>query len=575
MLVSASTAPLVELELARPRRAPAQGPRRARARLPARRRRLPAAQEPLPDEPARSRRRRSSAASASSPRCVGAPRAATPPAHAHRARRDGQDAARARRPPADASRRLPGRRLVGPARAASRPRARARDGGAGRRREGRPRRAHRATRRMLLLFDNFEHVVDAAAGLAALLAACPDLDLLVTSREPLRIARRAGVPGAAARPRGRRSSFFLARARAVEPDFEATRRSAEICRRLDDLPLALELAAARVKALSPDADPRAARRSASPCSTGGARRPARAPADAAGDDRVELRPADARGAAALRAALRLPRRLHARGGRGGRATPTSTRSSRSSTRASCATPGERFWMLETIREYAGERLRASGDARDDCDAARRALPRARFFFFFFFFHPGRAALRPGHRRGEQLPCGSQVGTGARRDRARAGARGRARLLLVHQPPVSRAQSSSCSARRRVSPRRCDCASISAATRTGSTRAQRSLYHDALALAQELGDERAVATLFLELALIAFEHDDYDECERLMDEGQARADAIAAVELRGSRRWATRTLSRRRSRARSGSASPERSRAATLHLGSGRARILAT
>ena len=71
-----------------------------------------------------------------------------------------------------------------------------------------------------------------------------------------------------------------------------------------------------------------------------------------------------------------------------------------------------------------------------------------------------------------------------------------------------------------------------ACRAFDTSAAKSLYQDALALAKELGDERAVATLFLELALIAFEQDDYDECARLMDEGQTANERTRspAVEL---------------------------------------------
>ena len=74
-----------------------------------------------------------------------------------------------------------------------------------------------------------------------------------------------------------------------------------------------------------------------------------------------------------------------------------------------------------------------------------------------------------------------------------------------------------------------------ACRAFDTSAATSLYQDALALAKELGDERAVATMFLELALIAFEDGNYDECERLMDEGRAanertRSPAVEVMRL---------------------------------------------
>jgi predicted ATPase len=107
---------------------------------------------------------------------------------------------------------------------------------------------HIQDKRLLVLFDNFEQVVEAAPGLAELLASCPYLDVLVTSREPLRVS---GEQEYAVPPLVHEESvgFFLARARAVKPDFKVDETVSEICRRLDDLPLALELAAARVKAL--------------------------------------------------------------------------------------------------------------------------------------------------------------------------------------------------------------------------------------------------------------------------------------------------------------------------------------
>jgi predicted ATPase len=109
---------------------------------------------------------------------------------------------------------------------------------------------HIAGRALLLVLDNFEHLTDAADELPALLATCPNLHLLVTSRELLRL------PGEQAYPLSELSAadgtaLFLAQAHAADPSFAATEGVAELCARLEQLPLALELAAARVRVLSP------------------------------------------------------------------------------------------------------------------------------------------------------------------------------------------------------------------------------------------------------------------------------------------------------------------------------------
>jgi len=110
---------------------------------------------------------------------------------------------------------------------------------------------HVGDRRLLLLLDNFEHVVAAAPRLAELLAACPSLDLVVTSREVLQVAGEQTYPvPSLADPDA--VEFFVARAHAARPNFEATPAVAELCTRLDNLPLALELAAARTRVLTID-----------------------------------------------------------------------------------------------------------------------------------------------------------------------------------------------------------------------------------------------------------------------------------------------------------------------------------
>jgi predicted ATPase/class 3 adenylate cyclase len=110
---------------------------------------------------------------------------------------------------------------------------------------------HVGDKRMLLLLDNLEQVIEAAGELSELLSATGNARLLVTSREPLRVA---GEHRYAVEPLVERDAvvLFLERARAVDPGFEPSDAVAQICRRLDGLPLALELAAARVSLLSPD-----------------------------------------------------------------------------------------------------------------------------------------------------------------------------------------------------------------------------------------------------------------------------------------------------------------------------------
>ena len=143
--------------------------------------------------------------------------------------------------------------------------------------------AYLRDRQMLLILDNFEHVLPAAPQLAALLAAAPQLQLLVTSRVALRLAgeQRYAVPALALPPTtddrrptttddapdgvvGRRWSvvdryaaveLFIQRARTIHPHFALTEKNAPavaaICVRLDGLPLAIELAATRVNLFTP------------------------------------------------------------------------------------------------------------------------------------------------------------------------------------------------------------------------------------------------------------------------------------------------------------------------------------
>ena len=125
-------------------------------------------------------------------------------------------------------------------------------------------------REALIVADNFEHVLAAAPAVAELLAAAPGVQVLATSRAPLRLAAEheypilplelpsaSQTPDPAALVENEAVALFVARARAVRPDFAVTAPNAAavaaICAAVDGLPLALELAAARMKLLTPQA----------------------------------------------------------------------------------------------------------------------------------------------------------------------------------------------------------------------------------------------------------------------------------------------------------------------------------
>jgi predicted ATPase len=212
---------------------------------------------------------------------------------------------------------------------------------------------HIGDKSMLVLFDNFEQVVDAAPDVASLLTSCPRLRVLVTSRERLQVTGEQEYPvPPLAHEEG--VGFFLARARAVSPDFEPVESVSEICRRLDDLPLALELAAARVKTLSPAQmlerlDHRL------PLLTGGARdlperqRTLRTTIEWSygllneEEQRLFTRLGVFRGGCTLEAAEAVA---------GADLDPLQSLVDKSLLRHT----GERYWMLETIREFASEHV---------------------------------------------------------------------------------------------------------------------------------------------------------------------------------------------------------------------------
>jgi predicted ATPase len=247
----------------------------------------------------------------------------------------------------------------------------------------------------LVLLDNFEHLVAAAPVVAALLEASPPLRVLVTSREPLRVygEREYPVPPLPAPDprcpppleeleRNPAVALFVERAAAIRPDFVLNAATApavaEICSRLDGLPLAIELAAARVKMLPPDAM-LALLRNSLELLTGGAR-------DMPARQQTLRRTIDWSHDLLGDAERRIFRRLSVFAGgftlEGAEAVGDTRRDLGVAALDAVASlvdksllfqtdqkgDGARFSMLETTREYALEKLAASGEA----EATRQA-----------------------------------------------------------------------------------------------------------------------------------------------------------------------------------------------------------
>jgi len=227
---------------------------------------------------------------------------------------------------------------------------------------------HLADRQLLLLFDNFEHLLGAAHDVATLLSACPNLRVLITSRERLRVQGEQTWP---VPPLDERDGtvLFTARARAIDPSFTAGPAVKELCTRLDELPLAIELAAARTALFSPeqlleriaqrldllrgdrDADPR--------------QQTLRATIEwshdlLAEDERKLFRRLSVfAGGCSFEAAERVAA-----------ADPDTLQSLLDKSLVRKRDDGNgrpRYWMLETIHEYASDRLEAAGETGECLD----------------------------------------------------------------------------------------------------------------------------------------------------------------------------------------------------------------
>ena len=212
---------------------------------------------------------------------------------------------------------------------------------------------------LLILLDNFEHLLGAAAGLAPVLARCPNLTLLVTSRERLHLDGEHEYAVDPLTP-DEAVELFMTRAAAARRDFTADGEVALICERLDRLPLAIELAAARVRILSPQALLDRLEQRLPLLADGNRDLPERQRTLRAtiewshelltdGEQRLFARMAVFRGGCTLEAAEAV--------------AEADLGTLQSLVDKSLVRPrDDRFWMLETIREFASERLTASGEA---------------------------------------------------------------------------------------------------------------------------------------------------------------------------------------------------------------------
>jgi|SRR5579862_2595969 len=239
---------------------------------------------------------------------------------------------------------------------------------------------HIGEREMLLLLDNFEQVVEAAPGLSQLLERCPRLKILVTSRASLRVVGEVEYP-VPPLAESEAVQLFCTRSQ-LEPDGTI----GTLCRRLDDLPLALELAAARTRALSPaqilerlsqrldllqggrDADPRQQTLRATIAWSH----------ELLDDSERELfaRLAVFRGGCTLDAAEEVA------------AADLDTLQSLVE-KSLVRRTDERFWLLETIREYAAERLTADPEVAE--------LRRRHALYFLAFAEAADASMVGGEQ----------------------------------------------------------------------------------------------------------------------------------------------------------------------------------
>ena len=410
-------------------------------------------------------------------------------------------------------------------------------------------------KRLLLVLDNFEHLVEAAPLVAELLAAAPGVKVLVTSRAAVHLSAEHEFPVPPLRlPDAKRAAdlhalasteaveLFVQRAQAVRPDFllnQATASAvAEICVRLDGLPLAIELAAARIKLLSPQAmlvrlEQRLRLLTGGPRDLPARQRTLRATIDwsydllAPEEQLVFGRLAVFAGGFTLQGAEAVanpPGELAVNLLDG-----LSSLVDQSVLQQAEGADGEpRFWMLETIREYALERLGDSGE--------KAAVRNAHASFFLALAEAAEPQLRGSRQaqwlqrldtehdnvraalawtaQGGTVEAGLRLGAALWRFWQIRGylAEGREflqRLLELAEPPRSTAawaNAWACVGR--------------LAWAQGDFQVARELFEQSLWVHRQLGDQPGVAFSLTNLGMVAHEQGDYGAAVSLLGEGAA-------------------------------------------------------
>jgi predicted ATPase len=429
---------------------------------------------------------------------------------------------------------------------------------------------HLRDKQMLLLLDNFEHLLTAAPLVAELVEACPDLTVLVTSRaslrlggehqfpvSPLSLPEATSLAAVGVLSRSPAVELFCQRARAVTPEFELTVANASavarICQRLDGLPLAIELAAARVKLFAPRALlDRLDRRLQ--LLGGGARDLPERQQTLRGAVAWSYDLLDAEEQALFRrlavfaggCTLEAAEAVCGPGTDGSEEgdvlqilaalVDNSLLEARSETPARGGYEGPRFTMLETIREYASERLRSSGEAAE--------MGRAHAIYYLALAESTqpevsareplewlglleeehdnlRAALRWVIRDREADTAARLVLAlwrfWAERHHLSEGRRWLEAVLALGRPEAGKAEPSDLPARRWAFLHLV--AGILAAGQGDYNRAI-VLYEKSLALYQNLGHRKGMSGPLRELGIVATYRGDYDEAVRLSEQALA-------------------------------------------------------